>query len=309
MGQANRRQKLGLVWRNRKKISQIIKDYFYLLFLLLIILCSYVKGTYPTVSVTVESCRGGNRVSHQSAAHREEPSLVQVWFGPIRQYWMIYRGYTCLILIGKRDGPFYAAVPTLPPHTYIIVLRNRDDIFKLWMSPGIDSKWFQTSRYDKSIPTRFLDSEIVLKFQPSKQNLNSLNDVKTSKYSNVKIRADEGKKIVQDLLYLNSKWLNNEDPNNLEIRALPRKDTTNQFYKTIYQLSEFKEQVFLIVFFLETLIYIDLSSCCLFKTKNMSCCPACPASCVGKVELLMLSVSFQLKLEANPEIPERISWS
>jgi hypothetical protein len=35
--QANRRQTLGLVWRNRKKISQIIKDYFYLLFFLLII--------------------------------------------------------------------------------------------------------------------------------------------------------------------------------------------------------------------------------------------------------------------------------
>jgi hypothetical protein len=31
---------------------------------------------------------------------------------------------TCLILIGKRDGPLDAAVPTLPPHTYIIVLRN-----------------------------------------------------------------------------------------------------------------------------------------------------------------------------------------
>jgi hypothetical protein len=37
--QANIRQKLGLVWRNRKKISQIIKDYFYLPFFLLIILC------------------------------------------------------------------------------------------------------------------------------------------------------------------------------------------------------------------------------------------------------------------------------
>jgi hypothetical protein len=36
--QANRRQKLGLVWRNRKKISQITKDYFYLPFFLLIIL-------------------------------------------------------------------------------------------------------------------------------------------------------------------------------------------------------------------------------------------------------------------------------
>jgi hypothetical protein len=36
--QANRRQKLGLVWRIRKKISQIIKDYFYIPFYLLIIL-------------------------------------------------------------------------------------------------------------------------------------------------------------------------------------------------------------------------------------------------------------------------------
>ncbi len=37
--QENRRQKLSLVWRNRKKISQIIKDYFYFPFFLLIILC------------------------------------------------------------------------------------------------------------------------------------------------------------------------------------------------------------------------------------------------------------------------------
>jgi hypothetical protein len=36
--QANRQQKLGVVWRNRKKISQIIKDYFCLPFFLLIIL-------------------------------------------------------------------------------------------------------------------------------------------------------------------------------------------------------------------------------------------------------------------------------
>jgi hypothetical protein len=34
----------GLVWRNRKKISQIIKDYFHLLFFLLIILCYTVCG-------------------------------------------------------------------------------------------------------------------------------------------------------------------------------------------------------------------------------------------------------------------------
>jgi hypothetical protein len=36
--QANKRQKRGLVWRIRKKISQIIKDYFCLPFFLLIIL-------------------------------------------------------------------------------------------------------------------------------------------------------------------------------------------------------------------------------------------------------------------------------
>jgi hypothetical protein len=36
--QANRRQKLGLVWRIRKKISQIVKDYLHLPFFLLIIL-------------------------------------------------------------------------------------------------------------------------------------------------------------------------------------------------------------------------------------------------------------------------------
>jgi hypothetical protein len=36
LDQENIRQKQGLVWRNRKKISQIIKDYFYLPFFLLI---------------------------------------------------------------------------------------------------------------------------------------------------------------------------------------------------------------------------------------------------------------------------------
>jgi hypothetical protein len=34
--QANRRQKLGLVWRNRKESSQIINAYLYSLFFLLI---------------------------------------------------------------------------------------------------------------------------------------------------------------------------------------------------------------------------------------------------------------------------------
>jgi hypothetical protein len=46
--QANRRQKHGLAWKNRKKISQIIKDYFYLPFFLLIIL-----GSYLTLLMTI----------------------------------------------------------------------------------------------------------------------------------------------------------------------------------------------------------------------------------------------------------------
>jgi hypothetical protein len=45
--QANKRQKLGLVWRNRKKISQIFKDYFYVPFFLLIIL--WVEGTVSPI--------------------------------------------------------------------------------------------------------------------------------------------------------------------------------------------------------------------------------------------------------------------
>jgi hypothetical protein len=47
---ANRQQKLGLVWRNRKKISQIIKDYFYLPIFLLIILCLATSGGEFTVT-------------------------------------------------------------------------------------------------------------------------------------------------------------------------------------------------------------------------------------------------------------------
>ncbi len=39
LGPANRLQKIGLVWWNRKKINQIINDYLCLPFFLLIILC------------------------------------------------------------------------------------------------------------------------------------------------------------------------------------------------------------------------------------------------------------------------------
>ncbi len=46
----------GLVWRNRKKISQIIKDYFHLPFFLLIILCSCLSSFYCTV--LYQRCQG-----------------------------------------------------------------------------------------------------------------------------------------------------------------------------------------------------------------------------------------------------------
>jgi hypothetical protein len=42
--QASRGEKLGLVWRNKKKISQIINDYLYLPFFLFIIL--WREGTW-----------------------------------------------------------------------------------------------------------------------------------------------------------------------------------------------------------------------------------------------------------------------
>ncbi len=45
----------GLVWRNRKKISQIIKDYFHLPFFLLIIL--WVAGSQP-MSTAVHTAQG-----------------------------------------------------------------------------------------------------------------------------------------------------------------------------------------------------------------------------------------------------------
>jgi hypothetical protein len=52
--QASRGEKIGLVWRNRKKISQIINDYLYLPFFLLIILCEQVLYTvYVTASKQV----------------------------------------------------------------------------------------------------------------------------------------------------------------------------------------------------------------------------------------------------------------
>jgi hypothetical protein len=61
--QANIRQKLGLVWRNRKKISQIIKDYCYLPFFLLIIL--WVEGTEKMSPDVICKTNGGTAAHWQ----------------------------------------------------------------------------------------------------------------------------------------------------------------------------------------------------------------------------------------------------
>jgi hypothetical protein len=60
---ANRVENLGLVWRSRKKINQIINDYLYLPFFLLIILCcSQTRSTKITSSKGLAEntlyCRG-----------------------------------------------------------------------------------------------------------------------------------------------------------------------------------------------------------------------------------------------------------
>jgi hypothetical protein len=72
---ANRRQKLGLVWRIKKKISQIIKDYFYLPFFLLIILWERVYYllmviNYLPLSPWIFSCKGMVKV------HKREKFFV-----------------------------------------------------------------------------------------------------------------------------------------------------------------------------------------------------------------------------------------
>jgi hypothetical protein len=59
--QANRGEKLGLVWRNRKKISQIIYDYLYLPFFLLIILWS--RRTTGSASMALTGTTNGGATS------------------------------------------------------------------------------------------------------------------------------------------------------------------------------------------------------------------------------------------------------
>ncbi len=64
--QANTRQKLGLVWRNRKKISQNINAYLYLPFYLLIILCTFCLA-YPCLCV------------YNCTLYNVQATVVQCW--------------------------------------------------------------------------------------------------------------------------------------------------------------------------------------------------------------------------------------
>jgi hypothetical protein len=62
--QANRRQKLGLVWIIRKKISQIIKDYFYL---------------YTVLPLNYFMGRGHRLISKQRKGRQSEEEIVLAW--------------------------------------------------------------------------------------------------------------------------------------------------------------------------------------------------------------------------------------
>ncbi len=78
--QANRRQKLSLVWRNRKKISQIIKDYFYLPFFLLIILCIYLIFSERVGGVLANISRRGAHRRHLSSMGSLGSYLARIGF-------------------------------------------------------------------------------------------------------------------------------------------------------------------------------------------------------------------------------------
>jgi hypothetical protein len=87
--QANIRQKLGLVWRNRKKINQIIIDYFYLPFLLLIILWYLLCMRYSRVRRFLFQNRGlGDRHAlaplYSSMESRESTCVMR--YSRVRSY-------------------------------------------------------------------------------------------------------------------------------------------------------------------------------------------------------------------------------
>jgi hypothetical protein len=96
--QANRQQKRGLVWRNRKKISQIIKDYFCLPFFLLIILWvrSRVRTNQKTCRIVLEN-NAANPISFCHEKHgfwKRGPLTQQV----PRNFFRIFQPFFSLVL-------------------------------------------------------------------------------------------------------------------------------------------------------------------------------------------------------------------
>jgi hypothetical protein len=95
--QANRRQKIGLVWRNRKKkISQIINAYIYLPFFILIILwgkliengISFLKEPLPMCSLM------GELTTSVANLPRQSWDLEQVGsepFGLVRNNFFVFQ--------------------------------------------------------------------------------------------------------------------------------------------------------------------------------------------------------------------------
>jgi hypothetical protein len=109
---------------------------------------------------------------------------------------------TCLILIGKWDGPFYAAVPALPPHTYIIVLRNSKQNFNTWKEAKNQFQAYVawragTTTYYYSVPS---PRDCSKNPAYSKQNFNSWKDFKM--FIILKQGQTKSNKKVQDVLYL-----------------------------------------------------------------------------------------------------------
>jgi hypothetical protein len=82
--QANRWQKLGLVWRNRKKISQIINDYLYIPFCLLITYflgCSDDGRLYSLVIYSTSSSSSSSWNYQNLAAEQPLPGQA-IHYGP-----------------------------------------------------------------------------------------------------------------------------------------------------------------------------------------------------------------------------------